>query len=42
MRFARTVSTRAPAGVWATIPAAVAIDITTPMLASSQFCTVSR
>src|SRR4029077_20102044 len=35
-RFALVASTSAPAGVCATIPAKVAIDITMPMLASSQ------
>jgi hypothetical protein len=35
-RLARVASTRAPAGVCANRPARVAIDITTPMLASSQ------
>jgi hypothetical protein len=41
-RFARSASTSAPAGVWATISAAVAIDMTTPMLASSQRLSTRR
>ena len=41
-RFARVASISPPAGVCAMMPAAVAIDITTPMLASSHFWMVSR
>jgi hypothetical protein len=41
-RFARVASISAPAGVWAMRPAAVAIDIATPMLASSHFWIVSK
>jgi hypothetical protein len=41
-RFALVASTSAPAGVCATIPAIVAIDITIPICASSHFCSVSR
>ncbi len=41
-RFARVASTSAPAGVCATMPAMVAIDITRPMRASSQCCSVRR
>src|SRR6202042_2562400 len=36
-RFARVASMNPPAGVWAMMPEAVAIDITIPMLASSHF-----
>ena len=42
VRFARVPSTSAPAGVWARMPAMVATDITRPMRASSQCCSVSR
>ena len=41
-RLARVASTSAPAGVCATMPAMVAIDITRPMRASSQCCSVRR
>jgi hypothetical protein len=41
-RFARVASTSMPAGVCARSPAAVAIDITTPIVASFHFCAVSR
>ena len=42
VRLARVASTSAPAGVCATMPATVAIDITRPMRASSQCCSVRR
>lgn len=42
VRFARVASTSAPAGVCAAMPAMVAIDITRPMRASSQCCSVRR
>ena len=41
-RLALVASTRAPAGVWAAIPASAAIDMTRPMLASSHLPTVRR
>ena len=41
-RFALVASTSAPAGVCASSPATVAIDMTTPMLAASQAFSVSR
>ena len=41
-RFAVLRSISAPAGVWAMMPASAAIDITTPMLAWSHFCSVNR
>ena len=41
-RLALVASTNAPAGVCARMPATVAIDMTTPMLAASHFRSVSR
>ena len=42
VRFAFVLSISAPAGVWARMPATVVTDITSPMLASSHFCIVSK
>lgn len=41
-RLDRVASTSAPAGVCATMPAIVAIDMKRPILASSQCCSVRR
>ncbi len=41
-RLAVERSISAPAGVWAAMPASAATDITTPIEASSHFCSVSR
>ncbi len=41
-RFALIASTKAPAGVCARMPAMVAIDITTPILAASHLRSVRR